>query len=99
MHPKVRQMYRSFMWIAKDYPEGAAKIKPKIKAAFLKNASVDSSDKESMDQLLERGAYVLKELEALVFLHKYRMMKRNYETNVPSFAEQTSAYTSSAHPS
>ncbi|KAF0852253.1 electron transfer flavoprotein regulatory factor 1 (ETFRF1/LYR5) [Andalucia godoyi] len=91
MHPRVRSLYKSFMWIAKDYPEGPAKLKPRIKAAFQKQAAADLSDPETFSRITERAEYVLKELEALVYLHKYRLLKRNYETQVPDFAENAAS--------
>lgn len=47
-----------------------------MKAAFLKNKDV--KDPEKIKQLIARGEFVIKELEALYFLRKYRAMKKRY---------------------
>jgi hypothetical protein len=73
MNPKVRQLYKQMFYIARqlDYP--AYKIK--LKRAFFKNAHL-SDDK--LEHSLLHGRFVMKELEALWFLKKYRTMRRNY---------------------
>jgi len=35
-------------------------------------------DPEKIKELIERGKFVMKELEALYFLRKYRAMKQRY---------------------
>ncbi|RXM33367.1 LYR motif-containing protein 5 [Acipenser ruthenus] len=44
--------------------------------AFLKNKGV--TDPEKIKELIGRGEYVIKELEALYYLRKYRAMKQRY---------------------
>lgn len=38
----------------------------------------DETDPEKIKQLVARGDHVIKELEALYFLRKYRAMKKRY---------------------
>lgn len=38
----------------------------------------DVTDPEKIKQLVARGDFVIKELEALYFLRKYRAMKKRY---------------------
>lgn len=42
----------------------------------MKNRSV--TDDKEIDMLLAKGQYIIKELEALYMLRKYRTMKRRY---------------------
>eukprot|EP00672_Neobodo_designis_P020195 CAMPEP_0174835858 /NCGR_PEP_ID=MMETSP1114-20130205/5656_1 /TAXON_ID=312471 /ORGANISM="Neobodo designis, Strain CCAP 1951/1" /LENGTH=86 /DNA_ID=CAMNT_0016069815 /DNA_START=42 /DNA_END=302 /DNA_ORIENTATION=- len=79
MHPSVRQQYRLFMWLAKDHPTWpASKVRDKVKGAFLENAALEPGTAE-FKKALARGRWELKELEALIDLHKYRSMKKRYE--------------------
>jgi len=54
-------------------------FKPKLKAAFIKNKDV--TDPEQLQKLLDHGNYIVKELEALYMLRKYRTLKRRYYNN------------------
>ena len=38
----------------------------------------DVTDPEQIQQLIDRGNYVVKELEALYMLRKYRTLKKRY---------------------
>ena len=55
---------------------GATYFNTKLKAAFMKNKDV--TDPEEIQKLLDRGDYIVKELEALYMLKKYRTLKRRY---------------------
>ncbi|KAK2146362.1 hypothetical protein LSH36_614g02021 [Paralvinella palmiformis] len=59
-----------------EYPKGAEYFRTKLKLAFMKNRDV--KDPEQIQQLLARGEFVIKELEALYMLRKYRTLKRRY---------------------
>lgn len=62
--------------MGKDYPKGYEYFRAKTKAAFLKNRDV--SDPEMIRVLVAKGKYVMKELDALYKLRKYRAMKQRY---------------------
>jgi len=62
--------------MGKDYPKGYDYFRTRLKAAFLKNKSVD--DPEVIRVLVARGKYVMKELEAMYRLRKYRTLKQRY---------------------
>ena len=63
-------------YLGKDYPLGASYFHPRLKKAFMKNKGV--TDPEEIKQLIARGEYVVKELEALYMLRKYRTLKKRY---------------------
>jgi len=62
--------------IGKDYPAGYDYFRARLKATFLQNKSVD--DPEMIRVLVARGKYVMKELEAMYRLRKYRTLKQRY---------------------
>ncbi|ETE63700.1 LYR motif-containing protein 5, partial [Ophiophagus hannah] len=64
------------LYLGKEYPKGADYFRTRLKAAFLKNKEV--KDPEEIKKLIARGKFVIKELEALYFLRKYRALKQRY---------------------
>lgn len=64
------------LYLGREYPQGAAYFKQRLKSAFMKHKDV--TDPEKIKQLVARGDHVIKELEALYFLRKYRAMKKRY---------------------
>ncbi|TEA28244.1 hypothetical protein DBR06_SOUSAS3310023, partial [Sousa chinensis] len=64
------------LYLGRDYPKGADYFKRRLKSVFLKNKDV--KDPEKIKELIEQGQFVMKELEALYFLKKYRAMKQRY---------------------
>lgn len=78
MLPEVRQLYKSLIWtLHRDYPDRSAvdRLRESLKQAFFANRLATG---DRMVAALRHGEYVLKELEALVFLARYRELKRRY---------------------
>lgn len=74
---KARYSFLSkLLYLGREYPKGADYFRSRLKAAFLKNK--DETDPEKIKQLIAQGEFVMKELEALYFLRKYRAMKQRY---------------------
>lgn len=73
---EVVKLYKNLLYLGREYPKGADYFRRRLKAAFLKNK--DETDPEKIKQLIARGEFVVKELEALYFLRKYRAMKQRY---------------------
>ncbi|XP_035207369.1 electron transfer flavoprotein regulatory factor 1-like [Stegodyphus dumicola] len=73
---KVIHLYKNLLFLGKDYPKGFDYFKGRLKEAFMKNKDV--SDDAQIEILLAKGQYVIKELEALYTLKKYRTMKKRY---------------------
>lgn len=76
---------KSWMWIfiylklchlGKEYPAGKEYFHTRLHQAFMKNKDV--TDPEQIQKLIDRGNYVVKELEALYMLRKYRTLKKRY---------------------
>jgi len=72
----VKQLYKQLLFLGKDYPKGQEYFNTKLKAAFMKNK--DETDPEKIKQLIDRGNFVIKEIEALYMLRKYRALKKRY---------------------
>ena len=62
--------------LGREYPRGADYFRGRLRAAFAKNQSVQSP--ERIRELVARGQFVSRELEALYSLRKYRAMKKRY---------------------
>lgn len=73
---EVIRLYKNLLYLGRDYPQGAAFFRERLKSAFMKNKDV--TDPEKIKKLVARGDFVIKELEALYFLRKYRVMKKRY---------------------
>ncbi|XP_064635094.1 electron transfer flavoprotein regulatory factor 1-like [Lineus longissimus] len=73
---QVIQLYKNLMHLGKEYPKGADYFRTKLKSAFMKNRDV--TDPEEIKVLIARGEYIIKELEALYMLRKYRALKKRY---------------------
>ncbi|NXB39086.1 ETFR1 factor, partial [Eulacestoma nigropectus] len=73
---EVVKLYKNLLYLGREYPKGTDYFRSRLKAAFLKNK--DETDPEKIKQLIARGEFVVKELEALYFLRKYRAMKQRY---------------------
>lgn len=73
---EVIRLYKNLLYLGREYPQGSAYFRERLKAAFMKNKDV--SDPEKIKKLVAKGNFVIKELEALYFLRKYRAIKRRY---------------------
>lgn len=62
--------------MGRDYPTGYQYFRTKLRRAFDKNKT--ETDPEKIDKMIGHGNFVIKELEALYMLRKYRTLKRRY---------------------
>ncbi|XP_067860803.1 electron transfer flavoprotein regulatory factor 1-like [Heptranchias perlo] len=76
LRSEVIKLYKNLLYLGKEYPKGADYFRDRLKKAFMKNKDV--TDPEQIKQLIARGEFVIKELEALYYLRKYRAMKQRY---------------------
>lgn len=60
----------------KDWPNGEEYFRKRCKNAFLRNAK--ETDEQKIVEMIKKGEYVIKEIEALYKLKKYRTMRRRY---------------------
>uniref|UniRef100_UPI00398EF82B electron transfer flavoprotein regulatory factor 1-like isoform X2 n=1 Tax=Pristiophorus japonicus TaxID=55135 RepID=UPI00398EF82B len=73
---RIQSWLSELLYLGKEYPKGADYFRDRLKKAFLKNKDV--TDPEQIKELIARGQFVIKELEALYYLRKYRAMKQRY---------------------
>lgn len=74
MHPLVRDLYKRFVTVGHDYPGGWAKLRPRVKAGFEKQAHLEDEVKRAVN----RGRWWVREMQAVIHLKKYRTMKKAY---------------------
>ncbi|EKX42044.1 hypothetical protein GUITHDRAFT_74318 [Guillardia theta CCMP2712] len=77
MHPLVRDLYKRFILVGRDYPGGLQIIKKKVKEAFFTNRHLE--DDIEIRRAVARGRwYIRNELCAIIQFKKYRVMKERY---------------------
>ncbi|XP_070291467.1 LYR motif-containing protein 5B [Salvelinus sp. IW2-2015] len=69
-------LLQQLLYLGREYPKGAGYFRDRLKSAFLNNKDV--KDPKMIKQIIARGEFVIKELEALYYLRKYRAMKKRY---------------------
>lgn len=78
MDPRIRQLYKNLLFMGKDYPinlGGYEKFRRILKTKFQTTPVTNESE---LKNALDQGNYIIKELEALFYLSKYRYLKRTY---------------------
>ncbi|KXS19581.1 hypothetical protein M427DRAFT_132068 [Gonapodya prolifera JEL478] len=87
---EVRQLYKTFLYLSNDYPDppGPQWLRNVAKRMIMKNR--DLRDEGEIRKALDRGNYVVKEIEALYQLKKYRHLKKAYydEAEIITRAQQ-----------
>ncbi|XP_031696563.1 electron transfer flavoprotein regulatory factor 1-like [Anarrhichthys ocellatus] len=73
---EVFRLYKNLLHLGREYPKGGDYFRDRLRASFLKNKGV--ADPQQISELIGRGEYVCRELEALYYLRKYRAMKKRY---------------------
>ncbi|XP_065342505.1 electron transfer flavoprotein regulatory factor 1 [Cloeon dipterum] len=76
LRTEVINLYKTLLHLGKDYPQGFEYFRRRLKNAFLKNR--DETDPDKIRIMIARGDFVVKEIEALYMLRKYRTMKNRY---------------------
>lgn len=65
--------------MGREWPQGYDVFRERTRNVFLKNST--ESDPTKIRKSVDLGNYVLKEIEALYKLKKYRTLKRRYYNN------------------
>ena len=73
---RVVQLYKQLIYLGREYPKNPEVMTAKIHDVFKRNAS--ESDPKKIEDLIDKGNYIVKELEALYYLRKYRTLKKRY---------------------
>ena len=64
------------LFMGRDWPQGYDVFRQRAKRVFIMNST--ETDPVKVQKSLDLGNYVLKEIEALYKLKKYRTLKRRY---------------------
>ena len=64
------------LYYGRDYPLGNAYFVDRLRKSFARHRSVQ--EPAEIEKLVARGHFVIKEIEALYKLKKYRYLKRSY---------------------
>lgn len=76
MHPLVRDLYKRFLIVGRDYPLGLDYVRNKAKAAIFAKANV--TDPVELKRAVAKGRWQVKELIAVIQLKKYRKINQTY---------------------
>lgn len=72
----VRDLYRRFLVVGRDYPRGLAFVRTKVKEAMFRNAHL--TDEDDLMRAVAKGRWWVKELIGVVQLKKYRTLRARY---------------------
>ena len=68
--------FHQMLYMGLDWPQGYTVFRDRAKRAFAKGSG--ETDPQKIRELIQRGQFVLKEIEALYMLKKYRTLKKRY---------------------
>lgn len=72
--------------MGRDYPLGYQYFRTRCNRVFVKNSK--EVNPEKIDLMIKHGEYIVKELEALYKLKKYRTLKRRYYNDDDDYIKQ-----------
>lgn len=87
MHGKVRDLYKRFIFVLREYPGERKSLLDQIKQAFFLNHDIPvymKGDDGQLEDSIElrkavlKGRYYVREIRAMGALHKYRTLKKAY---------------------
>lgn len=76
MNSLIRDLYKRFLIVGRDYPQGLNFVKDKVKNEFNKNKHL--TDDYEIKKCIAYGRWMVKEIIGINKLHKYRAMKSRY---------------------
>ncbi|CAI5721215.1 unnamed protein product [Peronospora destructor] len=76
MNPKVRDLYKRFLLVGRDYPLGLNHVRKKVKTAFFANG--DLTDPLAIKKAIKRGRGRVREMVGVIQLKKYRTLNSRY---------------------
>ncbi|KAG6960532.1 hypothetical protein JG687_00008169 [Phytophthora cactorum] len=76
MEPKVRDLYKRFLLVGRDYPLGLGHVREKVKVAFFQNR--DLTDTVAIKKAIKRGRWMVREMVGVIQLKKYRTLNSRY---------------------
>lgn len=77
----VKNLYKNLLFMGREYPLGFTYFRDKCHNVFWKNKDIE--DPAEIQKRLQHGDYIIKELQALYMLKKYRTLRSRYYKNEP----------------
>jgi hypothetical protein len=79
MHPLVRDLYKRAILVGVDYPRGMEYVRATWKKA-LRNQQPPAGvwNERDLRKAVAKGRYFIREMEGVIQLKKYRVMKERY---------------------
>lgn len=87
MHPLVRDLFKRFILVGKDYPVPPPFVRNKAHAAIMANRHL--TDEVEIKRAVKRGRWMVRELIGVIQLKKYRTLKQRYTPDDRQAAELT----------
>mmetsp|Transcript_41366 Transcript_41366/g.48036 ORF Transcript_41366/g.48036 Transcript_41366/m.48036 type:complete len:122 (+) Transcript_41366:164-529(+) len=79
MHPRVRKLYKAFLFLGPHLPTmPMERYRHVVKSQFLKHQDVGIGS-TAFKKALAWGRVGLREVESVISVHKFRSLKRNYD--------------------
>lgn len=72
----MRDLYKRFLLVGRDYPLGLSHVREKAKQAFFKNREL--TDSVEIKKAIKRGRWMVRELIGVIQLKKYRTLNSRY---------------------
>ena len=72
----VLNLYKTLLYLGRDWPQGYDLFRKRLHKVFNKNS--EEADPKKIKIMIKHGEFVIKEIEALYKLKKYRAMKKRY---------------------
>ena len=82
MRGMVRDLYKRFLLSGRQYPQGLEYVREKAKIAFFRNK--DLVEEVEVLKAVAKGRYMVREIDAISKLHKYRAMNKRYAKTTES---------------
>ncbi|KAI8367042.1 NADH-ubiquinone oxidoreductase complex 1/LYR family protein [Blakeslea trispora] len=77
LRSRVISLYKQLVYLGREYPAGYTDFfRPKLKDAFMKKK--DLKDQKEIEKAIQFGEYIIKELETMYYLRKYRTLRKRY---------------------
>jgi len=77
MDPRVRNLYKRFIIVGRDYPAGLDHVRERAKREFFKRA--EAAEGIELNRAINYGRYMVREMTGIMQLKKYRALKQRYE--------------------
>mmetsp|Transcript_46082 Transcript_46082/g.90844 ORF Transcript_46082/g.90844 Transcript_46082/m.90844 type:complete len:119 (+) Transcript_46082:74-430(+) len=77
MDPRVRDLYKRFILVGRDYPLGLPYVRDKVKQAFFANQRV--TDDFEVKKCVAKGRWMVREMQAVMAMKKYRTLRKRYD--------------------